>query len=103
MKSLFLILALFIGPLFQTAWAEEQKEQPDTIVKEILAFADVEGEVAAIRLQLDNAAKKQREIMEKRIFVLADPATGVFFTCCSLPARMRHENAAKKERVIGAR
>ena len=85
-KSLFLILALFIGPLFQTAWAEEQKEQPNTMVKEILAFADVEGEVAAIRLQLENAAKVRRGIrgfMVGKIFVLADPETGVFFTCRS--------------------
>ena len=60
MKSLFLLLALFIGILFQTAWAEEQKEQWDPIDKELLAWALVEVEVEAERPE-QKSAKKQDE------------------------------------------
>ena len=61
MKSLFLLLALFIGTLFQTAWAEEQQEKWDPIDKEILAFALVEVEVEAKRPKHKLAEEQQEK------------------------------------------
>ena len=77
MKSLFLVLALFVGALSQTAWAEEQKEQWDPMDKEILAFALVEVEVEAKRPQHKDAAKKERVIIARQKLPLADPKSEV--------------------------